>query len=80
MADEIPPALPPQGELGAYLHLGLAAFSVIGMTVFASGTVEPQSKRLVPPEAAPREVARPRPREDAVRPRTRHFLRHPAGI
>jgi hypothetical protein len=55
MADEIPPALPPQGELGAYLHLGLAAFSVIGITVFASGNVEPPSKRLVPPEAAPRE-------------------------
>ena len=59
MADEIPPASPPQGELGAYLHLGLAAFSVIGMTVFASGTVEPQSKRLVPPEAAPRESLDP---------------------
>jgi hypothetical protein len=59
MADEIPPIFPPQRELGAYLHLGLAAFSVIGMTVFASGNFVPPSKQLVPPEAAPRESLDP---------------------
>jgi hypothetical protein len=57
MADEIPPH--PMGELGAYLHLGLAAFSVIGMTVFASGNFVPPSKRVVPPEAAPQETLDP---------------------
>ena len=53
MTDDIPPALSPGGEFGAYLHLGLAACSVIGMTVFASGNLHPPSKRLAPPEAAP---------------------------
>lgn len=57
MADEIPPH--PLDELGAYLHLGLAAFSVIGMTVFTSGSFVPPSKRLAPPEAAPRESIDP---------------------
>ena len=49
--------IPPisRGELGAYLHLSVAAFSVIGITVMSSGNPVPPSKWHAPREPVPRE-------------------------
>jgi hypothetical protein len=53
--------IPPisRGELGAYLHLGVAAFSVIGITVMSTGNSVQPSRWHAPREPVPLESFEP---------------------